>query len=103
MEGLPIQGILKYTGHFSGLKSGELSDFLGDLSVDNVFGLALSSDIFLIRSISPLSLRLVQIIGARCTNVNIRLIVCLFCSHIMFSIMFISYVTSVIFGSLNSF
>ena len=34
----------------------------------------MSSDIFLIRSISPLSLRLVQIIRAPCTNVDIRLI-----------------------------
>ena len=33
-----------------------------------------SSNIFLIRYISPLSLGLVQIIMARCTNVDIRLI-----------------------------
>ena len=37
-------------------------------------GQPLSSNIFLIRSISPLSLRLVQIIRARCTNADIRLI-----------------------------
>ena len=34
----------------------------------------MSSNIFLIRSISPLSLRLVQIIRDRCINVDIRLI-----------------------------
>ena len=51
-----------------------MSNFLGDLSVDDVFGIAIVSVIFLIRSISPLSLRLVQIIKARCTNVDIRLI-----------------------------
>ena len=37
-------------------------------------GQLLSSNIFLIGSISPLSRRLVQIIRARCTNVDIRLI-----------------------------
>ena len=37
-------------------------------------GWPLSSNIFLIRFISSLSLRLVQIIRARCTNVDIRLI-----------------------------
>ena len=37
-------------------------------------GQPLSSNIFLIRSISPLSLRLVQIIRTRCTDVDIRLI-----------------------------
>ena len=34
----------------------------------------MSSNIFLIRSISALILRLVQIIRARCTNVDIKLI-----------------------------
>ena len=53
------------------LKGGELSNFLRDLSVDDVFRLPL---IFLIRSISLLSLRLVQFVRARCTNVDIRLI-----------------------------
>ena len=37
-------------------------------------GLPLSSNIFLIRSISSLSLPLVKIIRARCTNADIRLI-----------------------------
>ena len=46
------------------LKVAELSDFLGDLSVDDVFKMPLSSNVFLIRSISPLSLRSVQIIRA---------------------------------------
>ena len=35
-------------------------------------GLPLSSNIFSIRSISPLSLHLVQIIRVRCTNVDTR-------------------------------
>ena len=34
----------------------------------------MSSNIFLIRCVSPLSLRLAQIVSARCTNGNIRLI-----------------------------
>ena len=37
-------------------------------------GYPLSSNIFLIRSISPLNLRLMQIIRVGCTNVDIRLI-----------------------------
>ena len=42
VEGLPIQGTFKYTGNFSGPnwfldRSGKLSDFLGDLGVDDVF------------------------------------------------------------------
>ena len=37
-------------------------------------GQPLSSNIFLISSISPLSLCFMQIITARCTNVDIRLI-----------------------------
>ena len=44
VDGLPIQGTLKYTRHFSGPKSlqgGELSNFLGDLSVDDVFRIAI--------------------------------------------------------------
>ena len=39
-RGLPIQGTLKYIGYFSGpnrLLCGKLSNFLGDLSVDDVF------------------------------------------------------------------
>ena len=79
MKGLPIQGTLKYTGHFSERNRlrVENSNFLGDLSVDDVFGIAIVQHIFLIHSISPVSLRLVQIIRARYTNVDIRLILCL--------------------------
>ena len=49
MEGLPIQGTLKYTGHFSGpnrLRM-ENSDFLGDLSVDDVFRIVIVQKYFL--------------------------------------------------------
>ena len=73
----PIHGALRYTGHFSGPKGLAVENcaILLDMCLSTISsGYPLSSKIFLIKSISCLSLFFVHIISALCTSVAIRFV-----------------------------